>query len=180
MFRWKGGGDNTHWQPRTLGNPHGLSCRGRGGSPSEKEGRTRKEKHIQPDRMSIACADACLLVFVPSFFLVRGSARRITHWCYNPLVLRRRTCCPVSNTLFSFLSLSLSLFSFLFRVCAWCLHHPPIGLLYDARPIGTHMHTLPPWTRGTREEVSSSVPLNCDPRSSTGTQFSLSSRDSRN
>lgn len=26
----------------------------------------------------------------------------ITHWCYNPLVLRRRTCCPVSNTLFFF------------------------------------------------------------------------------
>jgi len=32
----------------------------------------------------------------------------ITHWCYNPLVLRRRTCYPVSNTLF-FLSGFISL-----------------------------------------------------------------------
>lgn len=45
------------------------------------------------------------------FPILTACARRITHWCYNPLVLRRRTCCPVSNTLFFFLFfLSLSIF----------------------------------------------------------------------
>lgn len=61
---------------------------------------------------------------------------RITHWCYNPLVLRRRTCCPVSNTLFffsSFPSLSLSLSISLIFVPVL---HPPASF-YDARSIGT-------------------------------------------
>lgn len=36
----------------------------------------------------------------PSFSFL--DALEITHRCYNPLVLRHRTCCPVSNTLFFF------------------------------------------------------------------------------
>lgn len=44
---------------------------------------------------------------------------RITHWCYNPLVLRRRTCCPVSNTLFFFFFFSFSL-SFSFYLSDLC------------------------------------------------------------
>lgn len=50
----------------------------------------------------------------------------ITHWCYNPLVLRRRTCCPVSNTLFFFIR----------------FHLPP----------GTHMHTSLPYDRSVIDE----------------------------
>lgn len=79
------------------------------------------------------------------FPLLPACARRITHWCYNPLVLRHRTCCPVSNTLFFFFCLSTERASF-------CLLRPP-ATVYDAKSIGTHMHTLPPWTRDTVSPV---------------------------
>lgn len=91
VFWWKGGGDNTHWQPRTLST--GRSAFGW----VTRKGAIGEKKNIYNNPIEWASHAPKLVPFSALPY-----AHRITHWCYNPLVLRRRTCCPVSNTLFFF------------------------------------------------------------------------------
>jgi hypothetical protein len=124
---WReGAGDNTRWQART---PSGLRGRERGccaacekgkhihtyihtyDNPIEWASRATTSPLFCPlrssrsfSRSSLFSARALSLSLSLSLPAVLG----ITHWCYNPLVLRRRTCYPVSNTLF-FLSGFISL-----------------------------------------------------------------------
>lgn len=150
--RVEGGGDNTRWQART---PSGLRGRERGcclrerktytyNSPIEWASRaptltTPYAPYPPPVRLTLRPSSSLFFSRSPlsPLSLFFAGAFGITHWCYNPLVLRRRTCCPVSNTLFFFIR----------------FHLPPSG---------THMHTSLPYDRPAIDERArrlSSVPL---------------------